>query len=266
MGDTVELNEKPSFVKIPLTGPQTSSLLNELNNAQEDSQKIKPEDPCPEDEDCTVGGLTCEECSGIPQGRDECIIAYPKDGPIPKDQPLSNNERVTDPETQDSKIRIVFIINGENVPVEADTNSPLHVARDLALTKSHNVGRPLHEWEIRDEMGELLWGDMTVESHGIPVNTQLFLSLKVGAGGDGKRLMIEELRVIGMLKEAINDLAEIKTKQGFDVSLPCPICRALSNFNADDIGKSNADSKVTCKHCGIKSHPWSWTNFGKPLP
>ena len=87
------------------------------------------------------------------------------------------------PDKPENKIRIVFIINGENVPVDANMHSPLHVARDRALTQSHNTGRPLHEWEIRDEKGTLLPPDAKIESFNFPNNVRLFLSLKVGAGG-----------------------------------------------------------------------------------
>jgi len=53
-----------------------------------------------------------------------------------------------------SRLRIVFIINGENVPVEGvAAGQPLSMGRQKALAGSHNTGRPPEEWEIRDEAG-----------------------------------------------------------------------------------------------------------------
>lgn len=80
-------------------------------------------------------------------------------------------------------MHIIFIVNGENVPVEADINSPLAEARNKALAASYNTGRPPDEWGIRDERGVLLSPDAKVESYGFKEAVRLFLTLGTGAGG-----------------------------------------------------------------------------------
>ena len=81
------------------------------------------------------------------------------------------------------KLTIVFIVNGEDVPVEASVHAPLLAARNKALADSHNTGRPPEEWEIRDERGELLPPDRKVEAFNFADRVRLFLTLRVGAGG-----------------------------------------------------------------------------------
>lgn len=46
-----------------------------------------------------------------------------------------------------NKIAIRFVVNGEEVIVEAAVHAPLKVARDKALRDTNNGGRPADEWE-----------------------------------------------------------------------------------------------------------------------
>lgn len=79
---------------------------------------------------------------------------------------------------------LMFIVNGEDVPVEVNPNQPLHVARSKALAQSHNTGRPHDEWEVRDITGSLIVDlSRPIESYGFGPDTRLFLTLRVGAGG-----------------------------------------------------------------------------------
>jgi len=81
-------------------------------------------------------------------------------------------------------MRIVFIINGENVPVEElDEDEPLLVGRDRALRKSGNTGRPLEEWELRNERGDFLSPWDTPSSLDLLNHVRLFVSLRVACGG-----------------------------------------------------------------------------------
>jgi hypothetical protein len=82
---------------------------------------------------------------------------------------------------------IVFIVNGQDVPLEVNPHEPLHAARNQALAKSHNTGRPPDEWEIRDERGNLLDPGARIESFNFGSGVRLFLTLRVGAGGAGAR-------------------------------------------------------------------------------
>lgn len=80
-------------------------------------------------------------------------------------------------------LSLVFIINGEDVPVKTNPHAPLQAARAKALAESGNTGRPPEEWEIRSESGMLLDPNQTPEDLHLKENTRLFLTLKVGAGG-----------------------------------------------------------------------------------
>ncbi len=82
------------------------------------------------------------------------------------------------------KITLVFIINGENFPVEATVDVLLIVAVEKALARSGNTGRrDPREWEVRDSSGVLLEVDRTIKELGLKDGARLFLSLRVGAGG-----------------------------------------------------------------------------------
>ena len=80
-------------------------------------------------------------------------------------------------------MKAVIIINGENVHVELDADEPLGVWRDKALIQSNNTGRPLEEWEIRNEQGRLLSVWETLFDLELTNYPRIFVSLRVGAGG-----------------------------------------------------------------------------------
>lgn len=79
---------------------------------------------------------------------------------------------------------LIFLINGEDVPVETDELEFLYKARNKALADSHNTGRPAEEWEIRNEKGELLDPNTRVSfGNDLKNGSKLFLTLEVGFGG-----------------------------------------------------------------------------------
>jgi hypothetical protein len=82
-----------------------------------------------------------------------------------------------------SATRLIFIVNGEDVPVFVGETERMETGRDKALAKSHNTGRPATEWEIRDERGVMLPSEPKIGSFGFMDGTRLFLTLKVGVGG-----------------------------------------------------------------------------------
>ncbi len=82
------------------------------------------------------------------------------------------------------KITLVFVVNGENFPVEANVQAPLAVAVEHALKASDNTGRrDLNEWEVRDSNGVLLEMNRTLAELRLGDGTRLFLNVRVGAGG-----------------------------------------------------------------------------------
>ena len=88
---------------------------------------------------------------------------------------------------KDRRVRLIFVINGQNFPVEADRDAPLLDAVRKALLESGNTGRPPEEWEVRDIKGVLLPQMRSPQELGLHHDARLFLSLQVGAGGFGER-------------------------------------------------------------------------------
>lgn len=84
----------------------------------------------------------------------------------------------------EQKIRLVFVVNGEDVVVNANIHAPLAVAAEHALKESQNFGsRSLDQWEVRDAKGVLLEMNRKVGDLGLQDGSRLFLSLRAGAGG-----------------------------------------------------------------------------------
>lgn len=82
-----------------------------------------------------------------------------------------------------NKINIVFVINGVDAAVEANTNEPLKAARNKALAQSNNTGRPVDDWQVTTEPGDLLDPEKKIEELGVQDGVRLLLTLAVGAGG-----------------------------------------------------------------------------------
>jgi hypothetical protein len=80
---------------------------------------------------------------------------------------------------------LVFIVNGEDFKIEIDPNDLLRIAVEKALSESGNTGRQdPAEWEVRDSAGVLLEMARKIKDLGLADGARLFLSLKVGAGGN----------------------------------------------------------------------------------
>lgn len=99
---------------------------------------------------------------------------------------MSETDRKLDEKDDSHHIKLVFIINGQDLTINADSRSPLIEAVQKALAESGNTGRPAEEWEVRDVNGVLLETHRTPKELGIHNKARLFLSLKVGAGGVDK--------------------------------------------------------------------------------
>ena len=79
---------------------------------------------------------------------------------------------------------LIFIINGQDFRVAVNPELPLRIAVQRALVESGNTGRPADEWEVRDVGGVLLEQHRTPQDLRLHDGARLFLSLKVGAGGN----------------------------------------------------------------------------------
>jgi len=80
----------------------------------------------------------------------------------------------------------IFIVHGEDTPVDVRLTEPISAARKMAIAISHNTVRRPEEWAIRDEAGALIDPD-TPACTFTESCPRLFLSLKVGFGGCGLR-------------------------------------------------------------------------------
>ena len=81
-------------------------------------------------------------------------------------------------------VRVKFIINGDPVEVVINPGAPLRDAVQQVLQQSNNTGRPLADWELRDDMGRLLSIDRSFADHAwLADNNYLFVTQSVGAGG-----------------------------------------------------------------------------------
>lgn len=79
---------------------------------------------------------------------------------------------------------LIFIINGESFEVACSPAELLKLAVETALRESGNTGRrEISEWEVRNEDGVLLEMGREIEKLDLKRGAQLFLSLKVAAGG-----------------------------------------------------------------------------------
>jgi hypothetical protein len=82
-----------------------------------------------------------------------------------------------------NKIRLVVVVNGDPVDVEANLNAPLQTVVNKALDESENQGQPPENWELRTEGGVILDTTQKVSTFGFVDGTVLVLSLKAGALG-----------------------------------------------------------------------------------
>jgi hypothetical protein len=82
-----------------------------------------------------------------------------------------------------NKVSLVIVVNGDETEVEANLNAPLHTVAQHALNDSGNQGRPLSDWEFKNEAGQLLDLNRKVGDFGFAPGTVLYLTLLVGVNG-----------------------------------------------------------------------------------
>ena len=85
-------------------------------------------------------------------------------------------------------LTILFVVNGEDVRVEAESDVLLSAVRNKALELSRNTGRPGADWEVRRDDGVLLDPEQTLAAQGIEIigtalRSPLFVTLRCGVGG-----------------------------------------------------------------------------------
>ena len=83
----------------------------------------------------------------------------------------------------DKHIDFTFVVNGQSVPVVADTTWEFREAAAKALDESGNSGQPIENWEIRDGSGQIIDMGTKIFQSGRKEGATLFLNLKAGVGG-----------------------------------------------------------------------------------
>lgn len=98
-------------------------------------------------------------------------------------------------------MKLIFVVNGEEVPLDVPLSLPLQTAIHHVLAVSKNSARPSEDWELRDERGKLISGAEThpageygflqdgshlyypAGEYGFQDDSHLYLTVKIGAGG-----------------------------------------------------------------------------------
>lgn len=82
-----------------------------------------------------------------------------------------------------NRVQLRIVVNGAETLVDANLNAPLRTVAQQALNASGNNGRPLSDWELKDEQGRPLDLDAKIGSFGFSPLTVLYLTLAVGVNG-----------------------------------------------------------------------------------
>jgi hypothetical protein len=82
-----------------------------------------------------------------------------------------------------NKVTLVLVVNGVEAVVDANVHAPLRTVAERALAETGNMGRPLGDWELKDERGRPLPLDRKVGEFGFGERTVLYLTLTVGVNG-----------------------------------------------------------------------------------
>jgi hypothetical protein len=83
----------------------------------------------------------------------------------------------------DKKIDLTIVVSGDEVKIKAKLDDTLGDVAQKALDKSENIGRPLTDWILRNENGEVLDLNRTVGSYGLKDGDLLSLTLEAGVAG-----------------------------------------------------------------------------------
>jgi hypothetical protein len=80
------------------------------------------------------------------------------------------------------RIKVIFIVQGVEIPGEYNANQPLKGAVMEVLAKTGNSGQPITNWQLRMD-GRLLDLEKKFKEENILSGAKLFLSVQTGRGG-----------------------------------------------------------------------------------
>lgn len=93
--------------------------------------------------------------------------------------------------SKEQKVQLLVIVAGVETVVEGNENAPLQTVAQHALNASGNNGRPLSEWELKDEQGRALDLSKPVGSFNFGPRALLYLTLRVGVNGGFTRFAFD---------------------------------------------------------------------------
>jgi hypothetical protein len=83
----------------------------------------------------------------------------------------------------DNKISINMVISGKAYSLSFPSGQKMIGIVESTLSKTGNVGQPLENWELRDEIGTFIDLDKHLRDYSFQDNVTLFLNTKAGIGG-----------------------------------------------------------------------------------
>jgi hypothetical protein len=86
-----------------------------------------------------------------------------------------------------NSVSLHIVVSGTETEIDANENVPIRSIIERALAQTHNQGRDVAEWELRDANGQLFEPGRTVESYSLASGTLLYLQPKVGVNGDTRK-------------------------------------------------------------------------------
>jgi hypothetical protein len=77
-----------------------------------------------------------------------------------------------------------IVVNGDPILVEAEPAELVEAVAQRALVLGRHLGRPLSDWELRMETGQLVWRHGMVSPEIGATTGPLYLSVYLGCGGE----------------------------------------------------------------------------------
>jgi hypothetical protein len=90
-------------------------------------------------------------------------------------------------------IQLLVVVNGTETHIVANVNAPMRTVAEHALEQTEHRGRPLSDWELKDNNGRTLDLSRKVGEFRFGSNVILYLTLCVGVNGDS-RLRVKHTR------------------------------------------------------------------------
>jgi hypothetical protein len=99
-----------------------------------------------------------------------------------------------------NKTELLVVVNGAETLVDANLNAPLRTVAEHALAQTGNTGRPLDDWEFKDQQGRPLNLARKVGEFQFAAGAVLYLTLMVGVNGTAGARRLARVRRMTRLR------------------------------------------------------------------